>query len=143
MNSVWGEEVPQYELELPFDEIAFTIDKHQYRDLISVADVQQIRLRQHEVCGLWFLILTWLICILFQYRKYRPSEAKFKENRPLSLLKFAGQAIKGQIHERGLTWSWENMRQRRDDRRRYLVLFPNKLVETLSEQVCLMLCVIV
>ncbi|KLO14457.1 hypothetical protein SCHPADRAFT_996578 [Schizopora paradoxa] len=115
MNSVWGEDVPQYELELPFDEIAFTIDKHQYRDLISVADVQQIRLRQHE------------------YRKYRPPEAKFHENRSRALFSFAAQAIRAQIHERRATWSWENMRQRRDDRRRYLVLFPSKLIETLSE----------
>ena len=48
-NTEWRDHVPHRDIQLLFDEIGVALDHHQYRDLISLADVYNIYVRQHQV----------------------------------------------------------------------------------------------
>lgn len=41
---------PKTNIGLTFEEIAFTLDGHQYRDIISLIDMYHFYLRRHQVC---------------------------------------------------------------------------------------------
>ena len=50
LNKTWGKNgEPHYSAELLFEELGFTLDNHQYRDIISLADEYHIYARQHKV----------------------------------------------------------------------------------------------
>lgn len=56
LNKEWGTNgEPQYDAQLLFKELGFTLDNHQYRDIISLADVYHIFARQHKVISTWGL----------------------------------------------------------------------------------------
>ncbi|KAK0549054.1 Vacuolar protein sorting-associated protein 13 [Tilletia horrida] len=105
-------DVPKMDAELLFEELGFALDDEQYRDIILVTDLFQFYNRQA------------------QYRKFRPSNKELEENRPRALLKFAGQAILNEVHEKHRKWSWDYFKQRRDDRKEYVSLFKKKAVQT-------------
>ncbi|KAK0532867.1 Vacuolar protein sorting-associated protein 13 [Tilletia horrida] len=105
-------DTPKMDAELLFEELGFALDDEQYRDIILVTDLFQFYNRQA------------------QYRKFRPSTKELEENRPRALLKFAGQAILNEVHEKHRKWSWEYFRERRDDRKEYVALFKKKSVQT-------------
>ncbi len=107
-------ETAKTDAQLLFDELGFALDDEQYRDLISVTDLFHFYTRQA------------------QYRRFRPSPQALKENRPRALLRFAGQAILNEVHERHRVWSWEHFRERRDDRKAYVSHFKEQ--EKLARQ---------
>lgn len=74
--------------------------------------------------------------VIPQYRKYRPSTKQIEENKPRALLRFAGTAILAEVRERRHRWTWPYFAQRRDDRHRYVDLFKEKLLESISASVC-------
>lgn len=50
LNKTWGKNgEPHYSAELLFEELGFTLDNNQYRDIISLADEYHIYARQHKV----------------------------------------------------------------------------------------------
>jgi len=63
-----------------------------------------------------------------QYRKHRPSQAAIEENPRRALLKFAGQAILREVHEKNRRWTWAYFKERRDDRKKYVSLYKTKLI---------------
>jgi vacuolar protein sorting-associated protein 13A/C len=42
------------------------------------------------------------------------------------MLRFAGQMILREVHEKHYKWTWEHFSKRRDDRRKYVELFKKK-----------------
>ncbi|KAN0063379.1 Vacuolar protein sorting-associated protein 13 [Thecaphora frezii] len=101
-------DVPKLDAQLLFEELGFALDDEQYRDVISVADLFHFYTRQA------------------QYRRFRPSPEEIEENRPRALLRFAGRAILNEVHEKHRTWTWDYLRERRDDRKEYVTLFKEK-----------------
>ena len=92
-------EIPKMDAQLLFDQLGFTLDDEQYRDVISVADLFHFYTRQA------------------QYRRFRPTEEEVEQNRPRALLRFAGRAILSEVHEKRKVWTWDYFAQRRDERR--------------------------
>lgn len=41
---------PETSIDLAFEEIAFTLDGHQYRNIISLLDIYHFYLRRNQVC---------------------------------------------------------------------------------------------
>ncbi|KAG8963047.1 hypothetical protein FRC03_003482 [Tulasnella sp. 419] len=101
-------QTPRFDAQVLFDELGFVVDDEQYRDAISMIDMYHFYVRQA------------------QYRKYKPSEEQLKENRAKALLKFAGDSILREIHEKNKKWTWDYLRERRDDRHKYVELFKRK-----------------
>lgn len=101
-------DTPKLDAQLLFDELGFALDDEQYRDVLSVADLFHFYTRQA------------------QYRRFRPSQEDLDKNRPRALLRFAGKAIVNEVHEKYRVWSWDYLRQRRDERKEYVALFKKK-----------------
>ncbi|KIM85199.1 hypothetical protein PILCRDRAFT_817197 [Piloderma croceum F 1598] len=116
MNHKLDKDTPRFDVQLLFDEIGVVLDDSQYRDAISLVDMYHVYVRQH------------------QYRKFRPSEEDFSENRPKALLLFAGKAILEGVKDRRRKWTWEYFAERRDDRNQYIELFKKKLLSPLTGQ---------
>jgi vacuolar protein sorting-associated protein 13A/C len=113
LNHKLDKDTPRFDVQLLFDEIGIALDNNQYRDAISLVDMYHVYLRQH------------------QYRKFRPSEEQFADNRPRALLQFAGRAILDSVHERHRKWTWTYFKERRDDRNSYVELFKKKSLNQL------------
>ncbi|KAI9806146.1 MAG: hypothetical protein M1833_004553 [Piccolia ochrophora] len=101
---------PGLKAGLLFDEIAFVLDEDQYRDALMMVDLFHYFIRHQE------------------YKKYQPKGVTPKED-PRAWLRFAGDAVLRKIHERNRQWSWDYMRERRDDRIKYIELFKKKKKE--------------
>ena len=99
-------ENPKTKARLIFNELAFVLDDHQYRDTLMLLDFFHYFTRHHE------------------YKKYRPE--KTPKEDPQAWLRFAGQAVLRKIQERNRRWTWEYMRERRDERKEYIELFKKK-----------------
>ena len=91
---------------LLFDELGFVLDDDQYRDALMLVDLFHFFIRHQE------------------YKKDQPENPP-KED-PKAWLRFAGQAVLTKIHDRNRRWTWDYMRERRDDRLRYIELFKKK-----------------
>lgn len=64
LNKIWGKNnVPHYEAQLLFNQLGFNFDVHQYRDIISMADVYHIYDRKHKVLFNSFLHQAHLMSI--------------------------------------------------------------------------------
>jgi vacuolar protein sorting-associated protein 13A/C len=115
MNNRGGKSVPQFDVQLLFDEIGVILDRNQFRDAVSLLDMFHFYARQH------------------QYRTYKPPSTEFQTNRGRAMMKFAGKAILGDIHERNRRWTWEYFAERRDDRKAYVDLFQKQMLNQLPE----------
>ncbi|KAL1410608.1 Vacuolar protein sorting-associated protein 13 [Vanrija albida] len=100
---------PQYDVQALFDEIGVVLDRAQYRDALSMIDVFHFYRRTH------------------QYYKYRPPEEEFKENPAKARWKYALNAISAEVHDRNRKWSWDYLKERRDQRIKYVDLYVQKL----------------
>jgi Vacuolar sorting-associated protein 13, N-terminal len=49
MNHTLDDKTPKFDVELDFEEIGFILDKHQYRDVISMVDMYHFFLRNQQV----------------------------------------------------------------------------------------------
>ncbi|KAL9059489.1 MAG: hypothetical protein Q9162_001187 [Coniocarpon cinnabarinum] len=97
---------PKVKARLFFDELGFILDDSQYRDSLKLLDNLHYFTRHQETKML--------------QPKSRPMED------PRAWLHFAGKAIFDQIHERNQKWSWSYLKERRDDRIRYIDLFKQR-----------------
>ncbi|KAK2733181.1 hypothetical protein FQN57_002273 [Myotisia sp. PD_48] len=97
---------PRIKARLIFDELGFVLDDHQYRDALMLVDLFHYFIRHRE------------------YKSLQPKCRPLED--PRAWFQFAGNAILGKIHERNRRWSWDYMKERRDDRRRYIELFKKK-----------------
>ena len=102
-------EKPKIKARLIFNELGFVLDDEQYRDALMMVDLFHYFLRHQE------------------YKKLQP-KATHKED-PKAWLGFAFRAVHTKIQERHQRWTWDYMRQRRDDRLRYIELFKKKKKE--------------
>ncbi|KAG8628535.1 hypothetical protein KVT40_004408 [Elsinoe batatas] len=100
---------PKVKARLLFNELGFILDDDQYRDALRVVDLFHYFTRHQE------------------YRKLQP-KAGPKED-PRAWLQFAGKAVLDKIHDRNKQWSWAYLKERRDDRIRYIELFKKKKKE--------------
>jgi hypothetical protein len=60
------------------------------------------------------------------------------------MLRFAGQMILREVHEKNYKWTWKHFAKRRDDRKRYVELFKKRESDknkTLTGEVSLILVV--
>ncbi|MCJ1358957.1 MAG: hypothetical protein MMC33_008957 [Icmadophila ericetorum] len=106
MDKTGKVEIPKTKARLIFNELAFVLDDDQYRDTLMLLDFFHYFTRHHE------------------YSKLRPN--KTAKEDPQAWIRFAGQAVLRKIHERNRTWTWEYIRQRRDERKQYIDLFKKK-----------------
>lgn len=102
-------DIPKLDAQLVFDQIGFTLDDEQYRDGLSVVDLFNFYARQAR------------------YRAFRPAPEELAEQRPLAMFRFAGRAILNEVHQKRRVWTWDYMRERRDDRHEYVRLYKAKL----------------
>ncbi|ODQ63120.1 hypothetical protein NADFUDRAFT_80833 [Nadsonia fulvescens var. elongata DSM 6958] len=99
---------PRVRAQLSFDEIGFVLDEYQYRDILWTVEQFQIYAKSHH------------------FRKFRPKHS-VKED-PKAWIKYAGQAVLNEIHEKNKVWSWDFIKQRRDNRLRYIELYTRKFL---------------
>ncbi|KAB8337289.1 hypothetical protein FH972_021590 [Carpinus fangiana] len=102
-------DAPKIKARLFFDELGFMLDEDQYRDALMLVDLFHYFIRHQE------------------YKKLQPKSTP-KED-PRAWLRFAGQSVLDRIHDRNKRWTWDYMRERRDDRLRYIELFKKKKKE--------------
>ncbi|KAL8719673.1 MAG: hypothetical protein Q9225_003348 [Loekoesia sp. 1 TL-2023] len=102
-------EKPKIKARLLFNELGFVLDEDQYRDALMMVDLFHYFIRHQE------------------YKKYQPKSTP-KED-PKAWLRFAFTAVHSKIHEHNRKWTWTYMRERRDDRLRYIELFKKKKKE--------------
>ncbi|MCJ1232023.1 hypothetical protein MMC12_008704, partial [Toensbergia leucococca] len=102
-------EKPKIKARLLFNELGFVLDDEQYRDALMMADLFHYFIRHQE------------------YKKFQPKSTP-KED-PRAWLKFAFEAVLRKIQERNRRRTWTYMRERRDDRIRYIELFKKKKKE--------------
>lgn len=100
---------PKLKARLIFNELGFVLDEDQYRDALMMVDLFHYFIRHQE------------------YKKFQPKSAP-KED-PRAWWKFAGDAVLSKIHDRNRRWTWDFIRERRDDRRKYIDLFKKKKKE--------------
>ncbi|KAJ5815089.1 hypothetical protein N7474_006866 [Penicillium riverlandense] len=97
---------PAIKARLLFDELGFVLDDKQYRDALMLVDLFHYFIRHQE------------------YKKLQP-KCSPKED-PRAWMKFAGDAILSKIHDRNRRWTWDYIKERRDDRIAYINLFKKK-----------------
>ncbi|KAG1054811.1 hypothetical protein G6F43_003196 [Rhizopus delemar] len=108
---------PKTDVTLLFDEIAFGLDDHQYRDCILMLDLFQANIKKQK------------------YLKFHPGKEKSAKTHPRDFFQFAAHAILSEIHERNYKWTWDHFRTRRDQRIQYVECYmANKLNEATEEQ---------
>ena len=99
-------EKPKVKARLLFNELGFILDDEQYRDALMLVDLFHYFIRHQE------------------YKKYQPKSTP-KED-PRAWLKFAGDAVLQKIQDRNRRWTWDFMKQRKEDRQKYIELFKKK-----------------
>ncbi|CEO60240.1 Putative Function: promotes endosomal cycling of TGN [Penicillium brasilianum] len=97
---------PAMKARLLFDELGFVLDDKQYRDALMLVDLFHYFIRHQE------------------YKRFQP-KCSVKED-PRAWMKFAGDAVLSKIHDRNRRWTWEYIKERRDDRIAYINLFKKK-----------------
>jgi vacuolar protein sorting-associated protein 13A/C len=85
-----------------FDELAFGLDDHQYRDAILMIDLFHANLKKQK------------------YLKFHPEKGKTAKSQPREFFQFAGNAILSEIHEKNYRWTWDHFKTRRDQRVQYI-----------------------
>jgi vacuolar protein sorting-associated protein 13A/C len=100
---------PAIKARLLFDELGFVLDDKQYRDALMLVDLFHYFIRHQE------------------YKKIQP-KASPKED-PRAWMRFAGEAVLSKIHERNRRWTWDYIKERRDDRIAYIALFKKRKKE--------------
>ncbi|KAJ5183662.1 hypothetical protein N7492_001278 [Penicillium capsulatum] len=97
---------PAIKARLLFDELGFVLDDNQYRDALMLVDLFHYFIRHQE------------------YKRHQPKVAP-KED-PRAWMKFAGNAVLSKIHDRNRRWTWDYVKERRDDRIAYIALFKKR-----------------
>ena len=104
---------PKIKARLLFNELGFVLDDEQYRDALMMVDLFHYFIRHQE------------------YKKFQPKSTP-KED-PKAWLRFAFRSVFTKIQERNRRNSWGYIKERRDDRIRYIELFKKKKKEEKME----------
>ncbi|KAI9821337.1 MAG: hypothetical protein M1826_000708 [Phylliscum demangeonii] len=107
MDKIAKPDRPKLKAGLSFEEIGVVLDEEQYRDALMMIDLFHYVIRHQE------------------NKKYQPKDVTPTKD-PMAWLLFACNAVLRNIHERNRRWTWAFMKERRDDRRRYLELYKKK-----------------
>ncbi|KAI8639786.1 hypothetical protein BD408DRAFT_476983 [Parasitella parasitica] len=102
LNKNYGGDIPKTDVILLFDELAFGLDDHQYRDAILMIDLFHANLKKQK------------------YLKFHPEKGKTAKTHPREFFQFAGKAILSEIHAKNYKWTWEHFKTRRDQRLQYI-----------------------
>lgn len=102
-------ENPKIKARLLFEELGFILDEEQYRDALMLVDLFHYFIRHQE------------------YKKDQPEKSPKEE--PRAWLRFAGNAVLNKIRDRNRRWTWDFLKERRDNRLRYIELFKKKKKE--------------
>lgn len=100
---------PKIKARLLFNELGFVLDDDQYRDALMMVDLFHYFIRHQE------------------YKKLQPKSSP-KED-PKAWLRFAFRAVYEKIQARNRQSSWAYIKERRDDRVRYIELFKKQKKE--------------
>ena len=100
---------PAIKARLLFDELGFVLDDKQYRDALMLVDLFHYFIRHQE------------------YKKMQPKASP--KDDPRAWMRFAGEAVLSKIHERNRRWTWDYIKERRDDRIAYIALFKKRKKE--------------
>ncbi|KAI8363865.1 hypothetical protein EDC96DRAFT_608831 [Choanephora cucurbitarum] len=116
LNKNFGNEVPKTDVTLLFDELAFGLDDHQYRDAILMIDLFHANLKKRK------------------YLKFHPEKGKTAKTHPREFLEFAGKAILSEVHEKNYKWTWDHFRTRRDQRLKYIECYVAEKTKRATEE---------
>ncbi|KAI9475459.1 MAG: hypothetical protein EXX96DRAFT_266961 [Benjaminiella poitrasii] len=116
INKSYGGSVPKSDITLLFDELAFGLDDHQYRDAILMIDLFHANLKKQK------------------YLKFYPSKDKTPKTHPREFFQFAANAVLSEIHERNYKWTWDHFRTRRDQRILYIECYVSDKLGKASPQ---------
>ncbi|KAI5306994.1 hypothetical protein KEM56_005829 [Ascosphaera pollenicola] len=97
---------PRMKARFLFDELGFVIDDQQYRDALMLMDLFHSYYFTRE------------------NRDLRPQGSP-KED-PKAWFRYAGNVVLRKIHDRNRRWTWDYIKERRDDRKDYITLFKQK-----------------
>jgi vacuolar protein sorting-associated protein 13A/C len=87
------------------DSLGIVFDEEQYNNLILLLDLFHAYLRQEH------------------YVKLRPPRDVTPKSDPQAWIRYAGNAVLSEIHDKHYRWTWDHFRQRRDDRKAYIPLY--------------------
>ncbi|OAD04505.1 hypothetical protein MUCCIDRAFT_141025 [Mucor lusitanicus CBS 277.49] len=117
LNKNYGGDIPKTDVTMLFDELAFGLDDHQYRDAILMIDLFHANLKKQK------------------YLKFHPEKGKTVKSHPREFFQFAGKAILSEIHEKNYKWTWDHFRKRRDQRLQYIECYiADKMKKATPEQ---------
>lgn len=117
LNKNYGGNIPKTDVTLLFEELAFGLDDHQYRDAILMIDLFHANLKKQK------------------YLKFHPEKGKTAKSHPKEFFKFAGNAILSEIHEKNYKWTWDHFKKRRDQRLQYIECYmAEKMKKATPEQ---------
>lgn len=112
-TKVFDKNIPIYEFLVEFDQIAFNLDNEQYQVFMYVMeDVARSNLS-------------------FEFRRFRPPRTITVKMDPIGWFKYAAKCVIDVIHKKRYQWSWEYMKNRRDQRRAYIDLYTRLRNETI------------
>lgn len=97
---------PRMKARFLFDELGFVIDDQQYRDALMLMDLFHSYYFSRE------------------NRELRPQSPPKKD--PKAWFRYAGNVVLRKIHDRNRRWTWDYIKERRDDRKNYIALFKRK-----------------
>ncbi|KAI1995793.1 Vacuolar protein sorting-associated protein 13 [Ophidiomyces ophidiicola] len=106
LDKTLSAERPRAKARLIFDELGFVLDDSQYRDVLMLFDLFHSFIRHRE------------------YKRLQP-KCRPKDD-PRAWFQFAGNAVLSKIHERNRRWTWEYVKERRDDRIKYIEIFKKQ-----------------
>ncbi|CEP23102.1 Vacuolar protein sorting-associated protein 13 AltName: Full=Suppression of the onset of impotence protein 1; AltName: Full=Vacuolar protein-targeting protein 2 [Cyberlindnera jadinii] len=99
---------PHIKAEVFFEEFCVDLDSHQYRDALFSASKFHWYKKTHK------------------FKRFRPNVPV--EGHGEEWFLYAARAVLSEIHERNYRWSWDFLKERRDNRKAYIKLWKKKLL---------------
>ena len=96
--------IPKTTAILEFNELGFELDDEQYKTAITLLEAFEMYNRS------------------FKYKRFHPPKTISPKIDPLAWFKFAATCILDEIHEQNVKFTWDYLKQRRDDRKSYIKL---------------------
>ncbi|KAG2768458.1 hypothetical protein PC116_g10796 [Phytophthora cactorum] len=108
-RDVFDANVPKFEVDVNVSEVAFRLEESQYCDMLYLASALQIPDHYTKYQ---------------RYRKFRPRAAVFDE--PAEWWKYAVTSVMEDLKTKKQLWTWGFMKDRREDRKRYVSLWQQR-----------------
>ncbi|KAI0218945.1 Vacuolar protein sorting-associated protein 13 [Massospora cicadina] len=105
LNQIYQQDKPKATAGLNFDEISFSLDDEQTRDLMLAATRFDFVMRKQN------------------YVQHHPPRHLSYKAGAKDWFRFAIRCVLNEIHARHRQWTWEYFAERRDDRKRYIDLY--------------------